>query len=74
MAPQFAVPGPNGLTSNFSRPDYLAAVARAIEYIRAGDIFQVNLSQRLLCPALDDAVQLYLRLRRRNPATVRRLF
>jgi para-aminobenzoate synthetase component 1 len=69
LAPQFAVPGPNGLTSNFSRPDYLAAVARAIEYIRAGDIFQVNLSQRLLCPALDDAVQFYLRLRRRNPAT-----
>ena len=69
LAPQFAVPGPAGLTSNFSADAYLAAIARAIEYIRAGDIFQVNLSQRLLCPAHDDSVSLYLRLRRRNPAT-----
>jgi len=69
LAPQFTVPGPAGLTSNFSRKGYLQAVERAIEFIAAGDIFQVNLSQRLLFPARDDAVALYLRLRRRNPAT-----
>ena len=56
------------LTSNFSAIQYIDTVARAIEYIRAGDIFQVNLSQRLLCPAADDSVSLYLRLRERNPA------
>jgi para-aminobenzoate synthetase component 1 len=33
--------------SNFSRSDFLAAVARAQKYIRAGDIYQVNLSHRL---------------------------
>ena len=44
-------------------------VSHAIEYIRAGDIFQVNLSQRLLHPATLDPVTLYLRLRQRNPAT-----
>ena len=32
--------------SNFTRQSYEAAVARVIEYIRAGDVFQVNLSQR----------------------------
>src|SRR5262249_37925846 len=32
--------------SNFEKKDYLAAVARAKEYIAAGDIFQVVLSQR----------------------------
>lgn len=69
LAPQFPVGGLPGLTSNFTRDDYLRAVERAIEYIAAGDIFQVNLSQRLLYPAHDDAVQLYLRLRERNPAT-----
>ncbi len=69
LAPQFSVPGPNGLTSNFSRDDYLQAIERAIEYIRAGDIFQVNLAQRLLFPAREDSVELYRRLRRRNPAT-----
>jgi para-aminobenzoate synthetase component I len=58
-----------GLTSNFTRKQYLAAIGQAIEYIRAGDVFQVNLAQRLLHPAFDDSVALYLRLRRRNPAT-----
>ncbi len=58
-----------GLSSNFSAEDYLAAIRRAIEYIHAGDVFQVNIAQRLLFPAADDAVSLYLRLRRRNPAT-----
>jgi para-aminobenzoate synthetase component 1 len=69
LAPQFPVPGPTGLTSNFSADNYLAMVHRAIEYIHAGDVFQVNIAQRLLYPAHDDAVSLYLRLRRCNPAT-----
>jgi len=34
------------LKSNFSREEYIKAVATAREYICAGDIFQVNLSQR----------------------------
>jgi para-aminobenzoate synthetase component 1 len=68
LAPQFAVPGSPGLTSNFSREAYLSAVEKAIEYIRAGDIFQVNLAQRLLYPAADSSPELYLRLRTRNPA------
>jgi para-aminobenzoate synthetase component I len=57
------------LSSNFSAEEYLAVVRRAIEYIHAGDVFQVNLAQRLLHPAIDDSISLYLRLRRRNPAT-----
>jgi para-aminobenzoate synthetase component 1 len=69
LAPQFNMPGPAGLTSNFSAEAYLAAIRRAIEYIHAGDVFQVNIAQRLLCSAFDDSVSLYLRLRRRNPAT-----
>jgi len=68
LAPQFAVGNRDGLTSNLSAQGYLRAVGRAIEYVYAGDVFQVNLAQRLLCPAGDDSVDLYLRLRRRNPA------
>lgn len=68
LAPQYPVPGSDRLTSDFCKAGYLAAVRRTIEYIYAGDVFQVNLAQRLLCPALDDSVVLYLRLRRRNPA------
>jgi para-aminobenzoate synthetase component 1 len=69
LGPQFAVGNVPGLTSNFSREAYLQAVGRAIDYIIAGDIFQVNLSQRLLYPAHDHASELYLRLRERNAAT-----
>jgi para-aminobenzoate synthetase component I len=35
------------IESNFSRADFVSAVERAQRYIRAGDIYQVNLSQRL---------------------------
>ena len=65
---QHEVPGPAGLTSNFSQEDYLAAVNKAIEYIYAGDIFQVNLAQRLLQKAECSGVDLYKRLRHCNPA------
>jgi len=67
LAPQFPCVQP-GLTSTFSRSGYLAAVRRVIDYIVAGDVFQVNLSQRLVHPAHCDAVELYMRLRRCNPA------
>jgi para-aminobenzoate synthetase component I len=69
LSPQHVVSRRKGLTSNFSPQQYLDAVRRTVEYILAGDVFQVNLSQRLLFPAVEDAVSLYLRLRRCNPAT-----
>ena len=47
---------------------YVAAVRRAVEYIHAGDCFQVNLSQRLLTPLAGSPLDLYGRLRERNPA------
>jgi para-aminobenzoate synthetase component 1 len=69
LAPQFAAGGVSGLASNFSADAYRDAVRRAVDYIHAGDVFQVNLAQRLLYPAHGSAVELYRRLRRRNPAT-----
>ena len=68
-APHFDVPGRPGLLSNFSADGYCRAVQRARDYIYAGDVFQVNLSQRLLHPAGDDSARLYRRLRQRTPAT-----
>ncbi len=69
LAPSFPVPRHRNLLSSFSADAYLAAVTCAIEYIHAGDVFQVNLAQRLLYPATTDSLSLYLRLRERNPAT-----
>jgi para-aminobenzoate synthetase component 1 len=68
IAPQSMVLAGTDLTSNFSRREYIETIERAIEYIHAGDVFQVNLAQRLLHPARDDSLSLYLRMRRRNPA------
>jgi para-aminobenzoate synthetase component 1 len=68
LAPRFAVGGVDGLASNFSPDAYRAAVGRAIDYVHAGDVFQVNLAQRLLHAARGSAVDLYCRLRERNAA------
>ncbi|HET6422684.1 MAG TPA: anthranilate synthase component I family protein, partial [Planctomycetaceae bacterium] len=54
--------------SNFTPDGYLRALERIIEYVHAGDIFQANLSQRLLSPAPCGPVTLYERLRKSNPA------
>jgi anthranilate synthase component 1 len=54
--------------SNTPEADYLGMVAKAKEYIRAGDIFQVVLSQRFTAPFTLPAFSLYRALRRVNPA------
>ncbi len=64
----FPIPGLSGVTSNFDRAGYLAAARRAIDYVHAGDCFQVNLAQRLLHPTTLPPLELYQRLRVRNPA------
>jgi para-aminobenzoate synthetase component 1 len=56
------------LKANFSHEGYLQAVATAREYICAGDIFQVNLSQRFEVELNTAPYELYQRLRRINPA------
>ncbi|MGF1501644.1 MAG: anthranilate synthase component I [Paracoccaceae bacterium] len=54
--------------SNTPRTDYLAMVDRAREYIAAGDIFQVVLSQRWSLPLEVTPFALYRALRRTNPS------
>jgi anthranilate synthase component 1 len=68
-------PGPNGeiaamptQTSNMTPEQYKAMVARAKEYIAAGDIFQVVLSQRFETPFTLPPFALYRALRRVNPS------
>jgi len=54
--------------SNTPPERFFAMVERAKEYIRAGDIFQVVLSQRFTAPFALPAFALYRALRRVNPA------
>jgi para-aminobenzoate synthetase component 1 len=56
------------ITSTFTAEGYRAAVARVVEYIRAGDIFQANLSQRFAAPFTRHPWALYRELRRASPA------
>lgn len=56
------------ITSNFTPDAYQEAVAQAISYVHAGDIFQVNLAQRFTAPLPCGPWELYQRLRKINPA------
>ena len=56
------------LRCNFTPENYIQAVNRAREYIIAGDIFQVNLSQRFEADLTIPPYELYRRLRQVNPA------
>ena len=53
---------------NITEADYLSKVAESVEYIKAGDIFEVNLSRRLSRPYGSSAECLYEYLIRHNPA------
>jgi anthranilate synthase component 1 len=55
-------------TSNFRKDDYLKAVEKAKDYIRAGDIFQVVPSQRLMATTPARPFDIYRALRVINPS------
>ena len=68
-----AKPAPTALTacepvSNTSPAEFLGMVGKAKEYIAAGDIFQVVLSQRFSAPFALPPFALYRALRRTNPS------
>ena len=52
----------------FTHSEYVAAVEKARQYIIAGDIFEVNLSQRFEAGLAISPYELYRRLRSINPA------
>jgi para-aminobenzoate synthetase component 1 len=60
-----------GWQSNFTREDYESAIARTVEYILSGDIFQANITQMFSAPIPDgfDPLAFYRVLRLKNPAT-----
>lgn len=65
-------PGKEGMKNmvrgHFNKDTYCRIVERAREYILAGDIFEVNLSQRFSVPRVEDPWSIYRRLRSFNPA------
>jgi anthranilate synthase component I len=63
-----AAEGSERIQSNFSKADYLAAVDKAKEHIKAGDIFQAVLSQRFTAEVTCDPFNIYRALRIVNPS------
>ncbi|MBC8060142.1 MAG: aminodeoxychorismate synthase component I [Clostridiaceae bacterium] len=55
-------------SSNLSKDKYLKAVEKVIDYIKAGDIYIMNLTQRFKCDFEGDSHELYSDLRQVNPA------
>ncbi len=56
------------LRSDFAHDDYLAAVSRIRDYIRNGDVYQVNMSQRFSAAFEGDPFELWVALYGLNPA------
>ncbi len=67
LSPQFPTRWSQAWTSNFSSAGFRQAVAKAVDYVHAGDIFQVNIAQRLMRRATCHARDLYAHLRSENP-------
>ncbi len=62
-------PAPGGESvRDFKKADYLAAVARAKQYITDGDMMQVQIGQRIKKPYAATALNLYRALRSLNPS------
>lgn len=59
---------PLELESNFTKDEYLRTVEKAIDYIYAGDIYQINLSQRFRATLDVPNFDFFKRLRCINPS------
>ncbi|USX27722.1 anthranilate synthase component I [Oxalobacteraceae bacterium OTU3CINTB1] len=53
---------------DFPKEEYLKAVAKAHEYVMAGDLMQVQIGQRIRKPYVDSPLTLYRALRSLNPS------
>ena len=58
----------NEVTSNFEKEPYKASIERVRDYIRSGDIYQINMTQRFEAEMRDEPFELYQKLRTINPA------
>ncbi len=63
-----SLPTQAALRSNMTRDEYVAAIGRIHEHLRAGDIYQVNFAQRFSAPFAGHPYELYERLCAANPA------
>ncbi len=56
------------IVSNFAKEDYLKSIDKIREYIKSGDIYQANMTQRFECSTEMSPYEIYAKLRDINPA------
>ena len=58
----------NKFYSNFSKEEYIDKVKMLKEYIRSGDVYIANMTQRFFCESNEEAINIYKKLRKINKA------
>lgn len=58
----------NKFISNFSKEEYIDKVKKLKEYIRSGDVYIANMTQRFFCESNEEAINIYNKLREINKA------
>ena len=66
--PPYHSPASVSFNTNMTKEAYLESIHRIKEYIRAGDVYQVNFTQRFDCTFDGDPLSFYATLRSINPA------
>lgn len=61
-------PSTGNFVSNFTKDEYLQGVEKVKDYIRSGDVYIANLTQRFTCQCEKDGYNIYKNLRNINPA------
>lgn len=56
------------LKSNFTKEEYIKTVVRIKKYIEEGDVYQINLSQQFVTETGLHPIEIYSKLREKNPA------
>lgn len=65
--PDAAPAGISDLESSVSRAEYAQRIEEVLDYIRAGETYQINFTYRLMGKVFGDPVALYRRIRARQP-------
>lgn len=68
LSPCFSIDS-RGFKSSFTKSEYIQSVEKIIQYLKDGEIYQANLSQRFETSFTGDAYALFLELFQRNPAS-----
>jgi anthranilate synthase component 1 len=63
-----AVPAPRSVRDTMEKSAFLEKVDKALGYIRIGDIYQVQVGHAVLVESVADPLDIYRRLRARNPS------